>query len=478
MGRDVVTSQINQTEKWLRNHERYHSFCPLTDWFFAYWGARTALFNYVFAKAHGGQYLLRIEDTDKQRSTTEAIDAIHDGLDWLGLAGDAPAVMQSGQATRHAAVALELLASGNAYKCFLSDDELSALRDNARETGSALRSPWRDKSQDDAPENTPFVVRLKMPDDGTITINDLVQGTVEVAASQLDDMVILRSDGSPVYMLAVVVDDHDMGITHIIRGDDHLNNAFRQKMVYDALGWDVPQFAHIPLIHGSDGAKLSKRHGALGVDAYRDAGFLPEAMANYLMRLGWSHGDDEYFTLSQAVDWFDIAKVGKSPSRFDTDKLKSVNQYHMRQAQADTLADFILANYKSDGASPAARDRLIILMPLLTDRAQTMTELCAGQDYLIYDGAPTISEEAQAFLTEESCAILRNFAQALPDSLRDLDHLKEVMTGFLAAHDLKMKHIGLPLRAVLNGTKVSPSITDIIVALGTQEVVQRIGYSC
>ena len=453
-------------------------FAPSPTGFLHIGGARTALFNYVFARAHGGQYLLRIEDTDKARSTDEAIEAIHDGLNWLGLGGDAPAVMQSEGAARHKEVAEQLIANGNAYKCYLSEDELTALRDDARATGAAVRSPWRDRSDADAPDGAPYVVRLKMPDEGAIAINDLVQGPVEVMATQLDDMVILRSDGSPVYMLAVVVDDHDMGITHIIRGDDHLNNAFRQKMVYEALGWDVPSFAHIPLIHGADGAKLSKRHGALGVDSYRDEGFLPEAMANYLMRLGWSHGDEEYFTMAQAIDWFDINKVGKAPSRFDTDKLKSVNHHHMRQAPAEGLISAILANYDDTKLSADAHDRLKSLLPLLTDRAQTLIELVQGQDYIVYDGAPEIQEDARPFLTEESCAILTKFADVLPEALRDLDHLKEVMSAFLDAEGLKMKHIGLPLRAALTGTKGSPSITDIIVALGTKEVANRIRSCC
>lgn len=453
-------------------------FAPSPTGFLHIGGARTALFNYVFAKAHGGQYLLRIEDTDKARSTTEAIDAIHDGLNWLGLEGDAPAIMQSERATRHAEIAQTLLETGHAYRCYLSEEELTSLRDEARQSGKSVRSPWRDKPADEAPAGVPFVVRLRMADEGTITIDDLVQGKVEVAAEQLDDMVILRSDGSPVYMLAVVVDDHDMGITHVIRGDDHLNNAFRQQMVYQALGWDVPAFAHIPLIHGQDGAKLSKRHGALGVDAYRDEGFMPEAMANYLMRLGWSHGDEEYFTLAQAVGWFDIAKVGKAPARFDTDKLKSVNQHHMRAADTLMLATHILAHYDADKASADAKDRLIALMPLLTDRAQTLTDLASGQDYIIYDGAPSITEEAAAFLNDESKAILLKFADALPPSLDTLEQLKDVMSRFLEAENLKMKHIGLPLRAALTGTKGSPSITDIIVALGTKEVAFRISQSC
>lgn len=451
-------------------------FAPSPTGYLHIGGARTALFNYVFAKSQGGQYLLRIEDTDKERSTAEAIDAIHEGLSWLGLEGDGDTIMQSQRADRHADIAHQLIETGHAYRCYLSENELSSLRDKAREDGVAVRSPWRDR--DDAPADASFVVRLKMPDEGQIVINDLVQGRVEVKATQLDDMVILRSDGSPTYMLAVVVDDHDMGITHIIRGDDHLNNAFRQQMVYEAMGWAIPQFAHIPLIHGADGAKLSKRHGALGVDAYQNEGYLAEAMNNYLMRLGWSHGDEELFTLAQAIEWFDIAKVGKSASRFDTDKLRSVNQYHMRQADTNSLAHHIIDANQHLTISSAAKNRLLSLMPLLTDRAMTLKELAVGQDYLLQDGAPEINEEAMALLTDEAKTLLLAFAHALPDDFTDLDDFKAFLNEFLSAKDLKMKHIGLPLRAALTGTKSSPSITDIAVALGTQEMKSRIVGIC
>ena len=451
-------------------------FAPSPTGYLHIGGARTALFNYVFAKSQGGRYLLRIEDTDKERSTAEAIDAIYDGLGWLGLEGDGETVMQSARASRHAEIAEELVKTGHAYRCYLTQSELSSLRDTAREAGIAVRSPWRDGGT--SPENASFVVRLKMPDEGVVIINDLVQGQVEVKASQLDDMVILRSDGSPTYMLAVVVDDHDMGITHIIRGDDHLNNAFRQQMVYEAMGWDVPIFAHIPLIHGADGAKLSKRHGALGVDAYRDEGYLAEAMNNYLMRLGWSHGDEELFTIEQAIDWFDIAKVGKAPSRFDTDKLRSVNQYHLRQAPVDELADYIIQANQHLTISSAAKDRLVALMPLLTDRAMTLTELASGQDYLLKDGAPEVTDEASALLTEEANSLLLDFSAELPDHFDDLDAFKQFLNAFLSERSLKMKHIGLPLRAALTGTKSSPSITDIAIALGSSEMKSRINAIC
>ena len=454
-------------------------FAPSPTGYLHLGGARTALFNYVFAKSQGGQYLLRIEDTDKARSTSDAIHAIHDGLSWLGLEGDAPAVMQSEQEARHREVAAALLESGHAYRCYLSDAQLETLRQKAKHDGVALRSPWRDPAYDDASgeKNSDFVIRLRMPDEGMLTISDLVQGDVSVAATQLDDMVICRSDGSPTYMLAVVVDDHDMGITHVIRGDDHLNNAFRQMVIYQAMGWDIPAFAHIPLIHGQDGAKLSKRHGAVGIESYREDGYLPEAMTNYLMRLGWSHGDEELFTMAQAIEWFDIAKVGKAPSRFDVDKLRSVNHHHLRESAPETLAAFILE--KADTPiSDEASSRLLALMPLLTERAMTLVELCQGQDYLIYDGVPIMTEDAAALLTDEAKGILVEFAESLPETLNTLDQLKDHLNAFLEARGLKMKHIGLPLRAALTGTKQSPSITDIIVALGAKEVKRRIETIC
>ena len=300
-------------------------FAPSPTGYLHIGGARTALFNYLFAAHHGGRYLLRIEDTDKKRSTPEAVQAIHDGLGWLGLQGDEPPVLQSERREAHNRAALEMLARGTAYKCFLKPEELDRLRAEAKEAGVPIQSPWRDR--DDGPEDGAFTIRLKMPQTGQTVIEDMVQGEVTIQNNQLDDMILMRSDGTPTYMLAVVVDDHDMGISHVIRGDDHLNNAFRQHHIYQALGWDVPVFGHIPLIHGPDGAKLSKRHGALGVDAYQEMGYLPEAMVNYLARLGWSHGDDELFSLEQAVSWFDGSHIGKSPSRFDFDKLKSVNHH-------------------------------------------------------------------------------------------------------------------------------------------------------
>ena len=448
-------------------------FAPSPTGFLHIGGARTALFNWLFARHHGGTYLLRIEDTDRERSTTEAIDAIHDGLSWLGLAGDEPAVSQSARADRHAEVALALVEAGAAYRCYLSDEELAALRDRAREEGRPVRSPWRDRT--DHPDQ-PYVVRMKMPDSGETTISDAVQGDVTVQHEQLDDMVILRADGTPTYMLAVVVDDHDMGVTHVIRGDDHLNNAFRQTMVYRGMGWDVPVFAHIPLIHGADGAKLSKRHGALGVDAYRDMGFLPDAMVNYLLRLGWSHGDDEVISRKDAVRWFDLEKVGRAPSRFDMDKLADINSHYVRAMDDAALWDLVAAHVAP--TSPHAAKRVTALMPLLKERAKTHLDIAKGIGFLIHDGAPEIDAEAAGLLDEAACSRLATLLADLPEGPWDSPMLQGFVKAWLESNNLKMKDIGLPLRAAVTGTKQSPSIIDVLAALGPDEVADRIRATC
>jgi len=448
-------------------------FAPSPTGYLHIGGARTALFNWLFARHHGGTYLLRIEDTDHQRSTRDAIDAIHDGLSWLGLEGDQPAISQSARASRHADIAAELVATGAAYRCYLSEDELASLRDQARATGVPVRSPWRDRT--DAPD-APYVVRMRMPDTGETTIDDAVQGQVTIQNQTLDDMVILRADGTPTYMLAVVVDDHDMGITHVIRGDDHLNNAFRQTMVYRGMGWDVPVFAHIPLIHGADGAKLSKRHGALGVDAYRDMGFLPQAVANYLLRLGWSHGDDEIIARNDAIAWFDLNQVGKSPARFDFDKLADVNSHYLRNLDADTVWDLISPHLEATSAD--ARDRIIRLMPLLAERAKTHLEIANSVGYLLHDGAPSIQEDAAGLLDDDAKARLLALVDDLPAGPWSAESLAAFLKEWLGAKDLKMKDIGLPLRAALTGTRQSPSITDVMAALGPQESEKRVRETC
>lgn len=448
-------------------------FAPSPTGFLHIGGARTALFNWLFARHHGGKYLLRIEDTDRERSTIEAIEAIHDGLSWLGLAGDEPAISQSARADRHAEVAMALVEAGGAYKCYLTDDELALLRDKAHEDGRPVRSPWRDRT--DQPDQ-PFVVRMKMPDTGETTISDAVQGDVTVKHMQLDDMVILRADGTPTYMLAVVVDDHDMGVTHVIRGDDHLNNAFRQTMVYRGMGWDVPVFAHIPLIHGTDGAKLSKRHGALGVDAYRDMGFLPDAMVNYLLRLGWSHGDDEVISREDAVRRFDLGKVGRAPSRFDMDKLADINSHYARAIDDAALWEIVAPHVTP--TSPQAAFRVTALMPLLKERAKTHLDIAGSIGFLIHDGAPKIDEDAAMLLDEAACSRLAMLLGDLPDAPWDAAKLQDFIKGWLDTNSLKMKDIGLPLRAAVTGTKQSPSIIDVLAVLGPEEVADRIRTTC
>lgn len=454
-------------------------FAPSPTGFLHIGGARTALFNYLFARHHGGKYLVRVEDTDKKRSTSEAIDAIAEGLAWLGLEGDMPAIMQSENESRHRQIAEKMLAEDTAYKCFLSDDELSELRQHCRENGTALRSPWRDRT--DHPADAPYVVRLRMPDAGTTVIDDIVQGQVSVNNTTLDDLVMLRSDGSPTYMLAVVVDDHDMGVTHILRGDDHLNNAFRQYHIYSAAGWQIPIFGHIPLIHGADGAKLSKRHGALGVEAYREMGILPQALLNYLARLGWSHGDDELFTLEQAISWFDGTSIGKSPARFDMEKLQGVNNHWMRNIDTQDLVQSVLDLGKKTGKTPHQDTAtwLANMMPCYTERANTINELLDQTGWLFVSGAPELSEQAAAQLNDEARARLLSFAAFLNKSeAQNTDALNDEMNQWLSDNGLRMKDIGIPLRIVVTGSKSAPSLVDIIFGVGFKEIQNRIEQIC
>ena len=453
-------------------------FAPSPTGFLHIGGARTALFNWLFARHHGGRYLLRIEDTDRQRSTDAAVAAIHDGLDWLGLASDEPAISQSARADRHVEIAKSLIAAGAAYRCYLSADELEDVRAAAKSAGLPVRSPWRDRSDtpDQPSQDHSFVVRMKMPDEGSTTITDLVQGDVTVQNRILDDMVILRADGTPTYMLAVVVDDHDMGITHVIRGDDHLNNAFRQTMVYRGMGWDVPEFAHIPLIHGVDGAKLSKRHGALGVGAYRDQGYLADAMLNYLLRLGWSHGDDEMISRAEAIDWFSLDAVGRAPARFDPEKLADLNAHYLRAMDDDSL--YALIAPKITPTSLAAEARIKTLMPLLRDRAKSHLDIVDAAGFLLHDGAPDLDESARTLLDQAACARLVALMKAAPDTDWNVEMFQTFLGEWLTANDVKMKDIGLPLRAAVTGTRQSPSIVDVIVALGREETIRRVKETC
>lgn len=449
-------------------------FAPSPTGYLHIGGARTALFNWLFARHHGGKYLLRIEDTDRARSTEPAIAAIFDGLGWLGLEGDEPAVFQFARSERHAAVAAQLLDGGHAYRCYLTQEELAARREQAQAERRPFRidSEWRDAAPSAWPEGQPYVVRIKAPRGGETVIEDLVQGRVAVANAELDDFVLLRSDGTPTYMLAVVVDDHDMGVTHVIRGDDHLNNAFRQLAIIDAMGWPRPAYAHIPLIHGSDGAKLSKRHGALGVDAYRDElGILPEAMFNYLLRLGWGHGDDEIIDREQAVKWFDIAHVGKSPSRFDLAKLQNLNGHYLREADDLLLAALVAP--KVPGM--ADMDLLARAMPVLKVRAKDTNELAASAAFLFAQRPLAMEPKAEALLTAEARQLLGQISVRL-GGVNDwtLDGLEAVLKGMAEELGLGLGKLAQPLRAALTGQTTSPGIFDVLVLLGRDESLARI----
>lgn len=456
-------------------------FAPSPTGFLHIGGARTALFNWLFARHHGGRFLLRIEDTDRARSTQPAIEAILDGMRWLGLDWDGEEVFQFARTDRHAAVARQLLDAGHAYKCFASAEELAALREEQRAAGKPMRydGRWRDRDPAEAPEGAPFVVRLKAPTEGKVTIEDRVQGAVTVANAELDDFVLLRSDGTPTYMLAVVVDDHDMGVTHVIRGDDHLNNAFRQLALIRAMdavegGWPDPVYAHIPLIHGADGAKLSKRHGALGVDAYRDElGILPEALDNYLLRLGWGHGDDEVISREQAIEWFGLDGVGRSPSRFDQKKLENLNGLYIRGADDRRLAELVATRLGRQDND--ALDRITAAMPVLKPRAANLNDLADGARFLFGQRPIEIAEDARSLLGEGNAATLAALHTAL-DALPhwDTEALEAAVRGVAEAREIKLGAAAQPLRAALTGRRTSPGIFDVLVLLGRDESLGRI----
>jgi glutamyl-tRNA synthetase len=458
-----------------KNPEVVTRFAPSPTGFLHIGGARTALFNWLFARHHGGSYLLRIEDTDRARSTKEAIDAILDGLDWLGIGGDGEPYFQSQFEARHSEVAHQLIERGAAYRCHLTTEELAARREKAQAERRPFRidSEWRDCHPGEAPEGAPFVVRIKAPREGETVICDLVQGRVAVANAEADDFVLLRSDGSPTYMLAVVVDDHDMGITHIIRGDDHLNNAFRQLVIIRAMNWPEPTYAHIPLIHGSDGAKLSKRHGALGVDAYRDElGILPEALFNYLLRLGWGHGDDEIISREQAVEWFDLDHVGKSPSRFDMKKLENLNGHYIREADDGRLTELIAPGLGLDDRQKAL---LVRAMPELKARAHDLNQLADGARFLFAQRPLALDAAAAALLTDETRPLLARVHSALGDlPTWDHDSIDAAVRKVADEAGVKLGRIAQPLRAALTGRATSPGIFDVLVLLGKTESLARI----
>jgi glutamyl-tRNA synthetase len=455
-------------------------FAPSPTGFLHIGGARTALFNWLFARHHGGRYRLRIEDTDRARSTQPAIDAILDGLSWLGLHWDDEVVYQFARSSRHAEVAHWLLAQGKAYHCFASPDELEQMREAARAAGRPMKydGRWRDRDPAEGPADVKPVIRLKAPLTGETTIRDHVQGAVTVSHEQLDDMVLLRSDGTPTYMLAVVVDDHDMGVTHVIRGDDHLNNAFRQLALIRALGWQEPQYAHIPLIHGADGAKLSKRHGALGVDAYRDLGLLPEAVENYLLRLGWGHGDAEIISREEATRWFTLDAVGRSPSRFDMKKLENLNGHYLREAGDARLVELTLPLIEAalDRALAAPeQDRLLALMPELKVRAKTLLELADASLFLFRTRPLPLTEAAAKLLTPDAKALLADVAARMAHlSAWEAAALETDLKSFAEAKGLGLGKIAQPLRAALTGSTTSPGIYDVLIGLGRDESLARL----
>jgi glutamyl-tRNA synthetase len=455
-------------------------FAPSPTGFLHIGGARTALFNWLFARHHGGTFLLRIEDTDRARSTQQAVDAIFDGIKWLGLDWDGEAVFQFARMDRHAEVARQLVAEGKAYYCYCSPEELEKIREQQRAEGKPMRYPgiWRDRDPSEAPAGAKPVVRLKAPQDGDTVINDLVQGEVRVANSQLDDMVLLRADGTPTYMLSVVVDDHDMGITHVIRGDDHLTNAFRQYQLYKACGWDVPTFAHIPLIHGPDGAKLSKRHGALGAEAYRDMGFLPEAMRNYLLRLGWGHGDDEIISTEQAIEWFELSGVGRSPSRFDMTKLTNLNGHYLRQADNARLLELVLPQIEAKAGvavDAEGKRRLLAGMNGLKERAKSLVELTDSALFYVRPRPLALDEKAAKALDDaEARALLKEYVQSVSGAEWTKNVLEEAARVFAEGRGQKLGKVAQPLRAALTGSSVSPPIFEVMEVLGRDEAIARI----
>ena len=460
-------------------------FAPSPTGYLHIGGGRTALFNWAYAAKHGGKMLLRIEDTDRERSTDAAIDAIIEGLTWLGLDWAGEPVSQFGRVLRHREVADQLLALGKAYRCYCSPKDLEAMRAKAEAEKRPIRydGTWRDRDPSEAPVGVNPVIRFRAPQVGETVIDDQVQGRVVIPNKDLDDLIILRSDGNPTYNLSVVVDDHDMGVTHIIRGVDHLTNAARQTQIYLAMGWLVPSMSHIPLIHGPDGAKLSKRHGALGVEAYRAMGYLPEAMRNYLARLGWSHGDDEIFSTDQMVEWFNLAQVGKSAARFDFAKLENLNGHYIRHTpDASLLVQFVEFLAHAEGGmamlariDEAMRLKLLRALPGLKERAKTLVELMAGAQFLFAQRPLAMDEKAAQIIKDGGADVLA----ALIPLLETADDwtaqaLEMAVKAYAEVQGLKLGKLAQPLRAALTGTATSPGIFDVLEVLGREEAMGRL----
>ena len=443
-------------------------FAPSPTGYLHIGSARTALFSYLFAKANNGTFLLRIEDTDRARSTDQAVSAILEGLNWLDIKWDEKEVYQFSRSERHRQVALQLLEEDKAYKCFLSREELEILREESMRSGKPIESKWRDASESTHPD-APYVIRIKAPKEGVTILQDKVQGKVVTENHTLDDMVLLRSDGTPTYMHAVVVDDHDMEVTHIIRGDDHLSNTARQITIYKAMGWDIPEFCHIPLIHGMDGKKLSKRHGALGVDAYRDMGYLPEALCNYLLRLGWSHGNDEIISKSQAIEWFNLESIGKSPARLDFKKLDNVNSHYLKQSDSKYLLSLI-----DNGFSDLSKNNILKGMDALKQRSNTLIELKeAARIYVVED---------QIVIPDEMYSQVKIKASLIESFLKDISFVKEwnktslmdVAKLVAEQNDMKLGEVAGLIRILLTGSNASPSVFEIMEILGEEVTINRL----
>lgn len=455
-------------------------FAPSPTGYLHIGGARTALFNWLFARHHGGTFLLRIEDTDRERSNDDAVEKIYDGLKWLELDWDGDAISQFSRVERHREVAQQLLDEGKAYYCYCTPDELTAMREIARSEGRtvAYDRRWRDNDAT-PPSDVKPVIRLKAPLEGDTVIQDAVQGEVTVSNSVIDDLVLMRGDGTPTYMLAVVVDDHDMGVTHAIRGDDHLTNAFRQSVIYDAMGWDTPIFAHIPLIHGSDGKKLSKRHGALAADSYRDEGFLPEAMRNYLLRLGWGHGDDEFIPTDKAIEWFGLDGIGKAAARFDTQKLTALNYEYIRQADDKRLTDLVLPLIEKDLGDDFNTSGAIWLtqgMPGLKERAKTLLELATSAAFYMRSLPFTYNDKALKLMNKGNAKeLLAKFVAAL-ETVSDWtqENLEQAAKALSESEEVGLGKIAQPIRVALTGSTVSPSVFEVMAVLGRDETVKRL----
>jgi glutamyl-tRNA synthetase len=460
-------------------------FAPSPTGFLHIGGARTALFNWAYACSTGGKMLLRIEDTDRERSNDDAVAAILDGLTWLGLTWDGDAVSQHARAPRHREIAEELLAKGQAYRCYCSPEELAAMRAKAEAEKRPIRydGTWRDRDPKDAPPDVKPVIRFRAPQEGGTVIDDHAQGRVVFANKDLDDLIILRSDGNPTYNLSVVVDDHDMGVTHIIRGVDHLTNAARQAQIYLAMGWDVPDMTHVPLIHGPDGAKLSKRHGALGVEAYRSMGYLPAALRNYLARLGWSHGDDEIFSTEQLVEWFSLNAIGKSPARFDFAKLENLNGHYIRHTDDEDLVQALIdflphaENGRAllDRINDAKRRQLLRAMGGLKARAKTLVELLKGAAFLFAKRPLVLDAAAEKIMADGGTDALKALRQILAEATDwAAPNLEDMVKTFADAQDMKLGKLAQPLRASLTGTSTSPPIFDVLEVLGREESLGRL----